>query len=38
MKQATRDEYERAKRLALAGIEAHKERASFANRRPPTRW
>lgn len=34
MKQATRDEYERAKRLALAGIEAHKERAKL--REPPT--
>lgn len=34
MKQATREEYERAKRLALAGIEAHKERAQL--REPPT--
>lgn len=34
MKQATREEYERAKRLALAGIEAHKERAQL--REPPS--
>ena len=34
MKQATRDEYERAKRLALAGIEAHKERTKL--RESPT--
>lgn len=34
MKQPTRDEYERAKRLALAGIEAHEELAHLHE--PPT--